>query len=199
MEVVDQALQPIVDLVGFPADQVLQIQAFFLFLQIKCVLCLLTAIPLGLLWRNLPGPTARHLFSIIGGIAFLVFCLGPTAWLHSLFTSLVTYAMISFLPASVSHKVVFAFAFSYLSASHIYRIVTDYMGWTLDFTGSQMVVTLKLISTAFNVHDANTLKLVPTYDGTEKSEERERKLLLIKNIEVCIRTDAVSLILAVSC
>jgi len=57
------------------------------------------------------------------------------------------------------------------------------MGWTLDFTGSQMVVTLKLISTAFNVHDANTLKLVPTYDGTEKSEERERKLLLIKNIE----------------
>lgn len=114
----------------------------------------------------------------------LIFCLGSTAWLHSFFTSLIAYGLIRLLPASFSHRVVFAFAFLYLSVSHIYRTITDYMGWTLDFTGPQMIVTLKLISVAFNVHDASTAKLVPTHDEGEDSQQRERKMLLIKNVEV---------------
>jgi hypothetical protein len=43
--------------------------------------------------------------------------------------------------------------------SHVYRMSIDYMGWTIDFTGPQMLLTLKLTTLAFDL-----------YDGTRKEE-----------------------------
>jgi hypothetical protein len=40
-----------------------------------------------------------------------------------------------------------------MSASHIYRLYVDYMGWSLDFTGPQMILVIKLTSFAFNYYD----------------------------------------------
>lgn len=37
--------------------------------------------------------------------------------------------------------------------SHIYRQYEDYLGWTLDYTGPQMILTLKLTSIAYNLKD----------------------------------------------
>eukprot|EP00003_Mantamonas_plastica_P006565 TRINITY_DN1538_c0_g1_i1.p2 TRINITY_DN1538_c0_g1~~TRINITY_DN1538_c0_g1_i1.p2 ORF type:complete len:458 (+),score=121.13 TRINITY_DN1538_c0_g1_i1:636-2009(+) len=37
--------------------------------------------------------------------------------------------------------------------SHIYRQYTDYMGWSMDFTGPQMIITIKLTTFAYNYHD----------------------------------------------
>jgi lysophospholipid acyltransferase len=39
------------------------------------------------------------------------------------------------------------------------------MGWSMDFTGPQMVLTLKLISVAFNVYDAKRKLTSPSLDG----------------------------------
>jgi len=41
----------------------------------------------------------------------------------------------------------------YMAACHLYRQYVDYMGWTLDFTGPQMVLTVKLTSFGFNYAD----------------------------------------------
>eukprot|EP01113_Clastostelium_recurvatum_P030996 TRINITY_DN3823_c0_g1_i3.p1 TRINITY_DN3823_c0_g1~~TRINITY_DN3823_c0_g1_i3.p1 ORF type:complete len:409 (-),score=88.84 TRINITY_DN3823_c0_g1_i3:104-1330(-) len=69
------------------------------------------------------------------------------------------------------HYVVFVFVMGYISVSHIYRMYTDYMGWTLDFTGSQMVLTLKLTSMAFNYYDGNRK------DKDNITEEMQRRAI----------------------
>jgi lysophospholipid acyltransferase len=53
----------------------------------------------------------------------------------------------------------------YLSASHIYRLYVDYLGWSLDYTGPQMVLTLKLTAFAWSY-----------YDGTRPKEELTKEL-----------------------
>lgn len=128
--------------VGFPAD------------QLKYVACIMAAMPLGLLFRFLPQSSAvKHLFSIVTSISMLIFCLGPSQWLHSFVTSLATYVLLVVLPKSVAHTAVFVFVMGYMSVSHIYRMHVDWMGWTMDFTGPQMVLTIKLTSIAFDYFD----------------------------------------------
>ena len=51
----------------------------------------------------------------------------------------------------------FIFTLGYMCLCHIYRQYTDYMGWTLDFTGPQMILTIKLSSFAYNVSDGEQL------------------------------------------
>eukprot|EP00698_Gefionella_okellyi_P004648 TRINITY_DN14253_c0_g1_i1.p1 TRINITY_DN14253_c0_g1~~TRINITY_DN14253_c0_g1_i1.p1 ORF type:complete len:516 (+),score=113.30 TRINITY_DN14253_c0_g1_i1:60-1550(+) len=173
LDAIDSTLEPMAASIGFPLD------------QIKYVICMMLSIPVGFMWSALPSATVKHIAGIITGIAFLVFCLGPTAWLHSLVSSLVAYLLVTILPSSISHKAVFLFAFVYLSTAHIYRMATDYMGWTLDFTGAQMVITLKLVSFAFNLHDAKVVPLVPTMTTEERRDPKlgAKKMTQIETVE----------------
>jgi len=41
--------------------------------------------------------------------------------------------------------------------SHIYRLYTDYLGWTLDFTTAQMILTAKCAMFAYNYADGQAL------------------------------------------
>lgn len=43
-------------------------------------------------------------------------------------------------------------------ASHVYRMYIDYMGWTLDHTGPQMILTIKLSTLAWDVYDGTAGK-----------------------------------------
>ena len=52
-----------------------------------------------------------------------------------------------------AHVLVFVFMMGYMSLCHVYRIWVDYMGWSLDFTGPQMLLTIKLTSLAYNLFD----------------------------------------------
>lgn len=155
---------------------------------------MLAAYPIGFLFRFVPGQTAKHVYSIVWGLALLVLSLGPYAWLHSFVSALVTYVAVRALRPSTSLRFVFFFAFAYMSVSHIYRTLTDYMGWTLDFTGSQMIVTLKLISYAFNVKDAQEKLLTPVLDHVKDEKERASKMRTIAAIEVRARALAGSLV-----
>nr|CAG4718465.1 unnamed protein product [Naegleria fowleri] len=49
--------------------------------------------------------------------------------------------------------VAFVFSFGYLLVCHYHRMLTDYLGWKLDFTGLQMLITLKCVAVAWNLHD----------------------------------------------
>jgi len=73
--------------------------------------------------------------------------------IHSILTSTIVFLMVKFLPRAIAHKLVFVFALGYLCISHIYRMYVDYLGWTLDFTGPQMLLTIKFTLYAFDTHD----------------------------------------------
>lgn len=120
--------------------------------QLAYVLCLFAAYPLALVYQFLPNAALKHLFDVGVGVAMAQFVLG-SQWVHSLVAAAVTYALVRFGPAHYAPYLVFAFNMLYLSASHIYRLYVDYMGWTLDFTGPQMLLVIKLTSFAYNYYD----------------------------------------------
>lgn len=127
---------------GFPED------------QLKTVLCMFAAYPLAFLLKAFPNiPALKHAFNIALGVFFCVYTLGRWSWLHLFGSSLVAYLILLFASPKISHKLVFFWAMGYMTVSHIYRLYTDYMGWTLDFTGPQMLLTLKLTSIGWNYYD----------------------------------------------
>ncbi|GLD95209.1 hypothetical protein PINS_up003851 [Pythium insidiosum] len=120
--------------------------------QVRYVLCLFAAYPFAVIYRLLPSPSLKHLFDILVGGALAHFVLG-SGWVHSFISSLITYLLVCFAPARFAPHIVFLFNMTYMTASHIYRLYVDYMGWTLDFTGPQMILVIKLTSFAYNYYD----------------------------------------------
>lgn len=139
----------------FVSDFLLSLKLPLPFDQLKLVFCLLLAYPLAFIHSKLPRqPLFQHGYSLIIGVWFAWFNFG---WqiLHSFGTASATYVLLQFLDPAYSHKVVFVFMTGYLIASHTYRMYTDWMGWSMDFTGPQMLLTLKLTCLAFNIHDGS--------------------------------------------
>jgi lysophospholipid acyltransferase len=71
-------------------------------------------------------------------------------------------------------KVVFAFLLSYICGSHLYRMYVDYMGWSLDFTGPQMLLTIKLSAFAYNVADGRNLAKITAPTGDERKDKANK-------------------------
>lgn len=68
-------------------------------------------------------------------------------------------------------KAVFAFMLAYMCGSHLYRMYVDYMGWSLDFTGPQMLLTIKLTAFAYNVYDGRMLAKLQAPSGDERKDK----------------------------
>ena len=47
-----------------------------------------------------------------------------------------------------------------MSVAHLYRIATDYGGWSLDFTGPLMLMVQKVTLVAYALHDGETIVTV---------------------------------------
>ena len=112
--------------------------------------------PLGLIMLMLPYGKVKHLFSFLLGCFLLQFTIG-LQWIHQLITSICVYIMLLILPPKISKTVVPIFLMIYVSAGHIHRQYINYLGWELDFTGAQMVLTMKLYSLAYNLYDGHVL------------------------------------------
>lgn len=70
---------------GFPED------------QLRYVIGLFLAYPLGIIFSALPNPTLKHLMSFTVGLAMFMLVLGNT-WIHSMITSVVTYVIVKYGP-----------------------------------------------------------------------------------------------------
>lgn len=149
---VDEVLVELADSIGFAVD------------QIRTIGCLLIAFPIAFIHRLLPdSPTLKHLYSIFWGFFFSWLCFGINTFVP-LFVALVTYVGAFILPTKVYPVVIFVFAMGVLTFMHIYRLIIDFGGYSLDITGPLMIVTLKSISFAWNVHDFKCLdNLKPMY------------------------------------
>jgi len=119
-------------------------------------LALFLCYPLGLIMLNLPNGQIRHLFSFLLGAFLMQFAVG-VQWIHQLITSLVVYAMFMFLPRKVNKWLVPAFVMIYCVLGHLHRQYVNYLGWDLDFTGTQMVLTQKLYMMAYNLYDGEVI------------------------------------------
>jgi len=114
--------------------------------------------PLGLIMLMLPYGKIKHVFSFILGAFLLQFTIGKQ-WIHHLLTSLLVYAMLLIMPPKLSKTVIPIFVMLYMTLGHLHRQYINYLGWDLDFTGSQMVLTMKLYSLAYNMYDGHLIAL----------------------------------------
>ncbi|OWZ07682.1 Lysophospholipid acyltransferase [Phytophthora megakarya] len=168
----NEQLDQLSGLVGVPLD------------QLRFVVCLLTAYPLAIVVRKFPSTTAKHWLHICIGISIAQFVYGA-GWLHSLLSSLITYALVCILPPKHTPFVVFLTNMMYVAALHIHRMRVNYMGWSMDSTASQMLLLIKLTSFAFNYHDGVVASATTVKDGDSehtKKIKQSRKQLAIPEI-----------------
>ncbi|XP_062325203.1 lysophospholipid acyltransferase 2 [Osmerus eperlanus] len=139
-------LQPISDIINLPLDQV------------NFVVCQLFAL-LTAVWFRLylhPSKTStfvRHVVATLLGFYLALFCFGWYA-LHFLVQSGLSYSIMIFAGLEHMHKYCFVVALGYLSFCQITRVyVFDYSMYSADFTGPMMVITQKITSLAFEIHD----------------------------------------------
>ena len=96
--------------------------------------------PLGAIYRHglAPSPThimSRHMVSTSIGLLFGLMCFGWVQMGVLFSVTGVCYAMLLLVPSKVVHVYTIVFAMASMSAAHIYRMMVDYGGWHLDFTG----------------------------------------------------------------
>ncbi|XP_049773734.1 lysophospholipid acyltransferase 6 isoform X1 [Schistocerca cancellata] len=138
------------DLSGLPIDQVNFLVSQFL------------ALALAPLFRSVfhpssTSPATRHAFGLFLGLAFGYFCFGKHA-LHIAGLPALCYIVMRTQDPHIMQRMVLAVALIYLSCIHLHRQVYDYGSYTLDITGPLMVITQKVTSLAFSLHDGLTRK-----------------------------------------
>lgn len=151
-------VQNLSDMIGFDVE------------TLNYTLGLFLCYPLGLIMNTIPYGPQRHLFSFLLGAFLLQFTLG-SQWIHQLLTSLIVYAMFSVLPRKTAVKVVPTFVMAYCVVGHLHRQYVNYLGWDLDFTGTQMVITQKLYMMAYNLYDGEVLATGKADKASKKCEQ----------------------------
>ena len=138
---------------------------------IKYTVSLFIVYPFAGILRLIPSKydTIKHLYSCVIGILFVQWVYGSD-WIHSFCSSLITYIICKLVPNKYCGIVVFFFGMGYMTLCHWYAMYTSYMSYIFDFTGTQMVLTMKLTSFAYNYYDG-------TYDYlnvSKKDDDRKR-------------------------
>ncbi|KAJ8981426.1 hypothetical protein NQ317_015628 [Molorchus minor] len=137
--------------------------------QLNFIISQLVALGLATLYRTAlhPSKTAtavRHAFGLVAGLIIGYFCFGFQA-IHLAGLPAICYVIIITQNPHVMHGMVLTVALTYLSCLHLHRQFYDYGSYGLDISGPLMVITQKVTSLAFSLHD-----------GLSKKEEDLTKL-----------------------
>ncbi|XP_043925053.1 lysophospholipid acyltransferase 1 isoform X2 [Protopterus annectens] len=139
-------LHPISVAVGLPLDQV------------NFVACQLIALLAAFWFRLYLSPnhtsfTVRHTVAILLGIYFAIFCFGWYS-LHIFILVLSCYFILNKASITNIHRYSFIAAVGYLTLCQISRVyIFDYWLLSTDFSGPLMIITQKVTTLAFQVHD----------------------------------------------
>uniref|UniRef100_A0A669E615 Membrane bound O-acyltransferase domain containing 1 n=1 Tax=Oreochromis niloticus TaxID=8128 RepID=A0A669E615_ORENI len=141
-----QWLMPVSEYLGFPLDQV-----NFL----ACQLFALTAAFCFRLYLSPAhvSPLVRHFVAALLGISFLVFCFG---WYSSHILAVVVANYLIIIKADLNnvHRYSMVISMGYLTACQVSRVfIFNYGILSTDFSGPLMIVTQKLTTLAFQLHD----------------------------------------------
>ncbi|KAF8556285.1 MBOAT-domain-containing protein [Imleria badia] len=128
--------------------------------QIKLIWCLLIAYPLGSLFIRIPSsqPNLKHAFNLFISVFFFIPVLNlQWGFLQLLGSVLVTYFIAANLRGPNMPWIVFMqvylFVMGHLTINHVIRVVYGLSYETVEVTGPQMVLAMKLTTFAWNVYD----------------------------------------------
>ncbi|XP_026085406.1 membrane-bound O-acyltransferase domain-containing protein 2-like [Carassius auratus] len=139
-------LEPISKMIHLPLDQV------------NFVVCQFFALVTAFWFRlylhpSKTSPFIRHVVATLLGLYLALFCFGWYA-LHFLVQSGLAYGVMIFTGVEHMHKYCFVVTLGYLTFCQVTRAyVFDYGMYSADFTGPMMVITQKITSLAFEIHD----------------------------------------------
>ncbi|XP_053445832.1 lysophospholipid acyltransferase 2 [Nycticebus coucang] len=154
-------LQPLSNAVQLPIDQV------------NFVVCQLFALLAAIWFRTYlhsskTSSFIRHVVATLLGLYLALFCFGWYA-LHFLVQSGVSYCIMIIIGVENMHKYCFVFALGYLTVCQITRVyIFDYGQYSADFSGPMMIITQKITSLAYEIHDGMFRKdeeLTPSQRG----------------------------------
>ncbi|XP_004696072.2 lysophospholipid acyltransferase 2 isoform X1 [Echinops telfairi] len=95
----------------------------------------------------------RHVVATLLGLYLALFCFGWYA-LHFLVQSGISYCIMIIIGVENMHKYCFLFALGYLTVCQITRVyIFDYGQYSADFSGPMMIITQKITSLAYEIHD----------------------------------------------
>lgn len=143
---------------------------------LKYALSLVIACPLGIIMRLIPSRhyNVKHIYSAICGISLLQWVFG-LHWIHSFISSTVTYIICKVASSSVQHYLVLIWVMCYLSVCHGYHMYENYLITKIDYRNTQMVLTIKLTSLAWNLYDG-TIGLKNITENIEKIDDKKSKI-----------------------
>lgn len=154
-------LQPLSNAVQLPIDQV------------NFVVCQLFALLAAVWFRTYlhsskTSSFIRHVVATLLGLYLAFFCFGWYA-LHFLVQSGISYCIMIIAGVESMHQCCFVFALGYLSVCQITRVyIFDYGQYSADFSGPMMIITQKITSLAYEIHDGMFRKdeeLTPSQRG----------------------------------
>ncbi len=127
----------------------------FTITMFRFVIAFLLSIPVSIVFKRFPKTvTGRHVYAIVTGFLLIYYPFGAGCF-HALVTSTVVYLFMTLFPAQCGTLAWF-FSFPYLIMNHVNQ--ASGLAWkdgNLDFTGAQMVLTLKLIAVAMCYQDGS--------------------------------------------
>ncbi|GAB0086775.1 lysophospholipid acyltransferase 1 [Sergentomyia squamirostris] len=97
----------------------------------------------------------RHAIGLSLGLFFGYFCFGQQA-IHIAGLPAICYIVIRTQNPQIVQRLVMVVALTYLSCIHLHRQYYDYGSYSLDITGPLMIITQKVTSLAFSIHDGFT-------------------------------------------
>ncbi|XP_069462107.1 lysophospholipid acyltransferase 2 [Ambystoma mexicanum] len=139
-------LQPLSNAVQLPIDQV------------NFVVCQIFALIAAVWFRTYlhaskTSPLIRHVVATLLGLYLALFCFGWYA-LHFILQSGISYYIMVIVGVEHMHRFCFVFALGYLTLCQITRVyISDYGQYSADFSGPMMIITQKITSLAFEIHD----------------------------------------------
>ncbi|OJA12673.1 hypothetical protein AZE42_10144 [Rhizopogon vesiculosus] len=124
--------------------------------QIKLISCLLIAYPLGSLFIRIPSsqPNLKHCFNLLVSVFFFIPVLNLSwGFVQLLGSVLGTYFIAANVKSPNMPWIVFTFVMGHLTINHIIRAFFNLSYETVEVTGPQMVLAMKLTTFAWNVYD----------------------------------------------
>ncbi|KAI5124885.1 hypothetical protein M0805_007315 [Coniferiporia weirii] len=140
----DALFRPLADSLGASVD------------QIKLISCLLISYPLGSVFVRLPAGNhaIKHLFNIGVTLFYLLAMLDLWSGVAQLLVSiLAAYFIAKHVQGPNMPWIVFWVVMGHLTVNHVIRAMFDLSYETMEVTGPQMVLTMKLTTFAWNVYD----------------------------------------------
>lgn len=123
-------------------------QVFFMFMNYMII-------PFAFLNHLIKTPTLRLYYSLFLGVSFQYIIYG-TGIIHTFTSTIITYIFIKFYGRKKSAFIIFIITLIHLTTLHIYRMIVDYGGWTIDDpTTIYMMSICKFSSLAFCYEDGD--------------------------------------------